>query len=109
MFGTGISKGIVEGKALVVLEPDIDLEVDGNILVTRMTDPGWIFLMSKAKGLISEKGSILSHTAIIGRELGIPTIIEVTEATRKIKSENVIRIDGSKGTVTFLEQDHIQK
>lgn len=109
MFGTGISKGIVEGKALVVLEPDIGLEVDGNILITRMTDPGWIFLMSKAKGLISEKGSILSHTAIIGRELGIPMIIKVTEATRKIKSENVIRIDGSKGTVTFLEYDHIQK
>ena len=109
LFGTGISKGIVEGKALVVLEPDIDLEVDENILITRMTDPGWIFLMSKAKGLISEKGSILSHTAIIGRELGIPTIIEVTDATRKIKSENVIRIDGSKGTVTFLDHDHIQK
>jgi len=103
LLGKGISKGIVEGKAMVIHEPDIGLDVNSRILVTRMTDPGWIFLMSKAIGLISEKGSTLSHTAIIGRELGIPTIIEVTDATHKIKTNNHIKINGSEGTITFLE------
>ncbi len=103
LFGMGVSNGIVEGRAIVVLEPDIGQEVSGKILVTRTTDPGWIFLMSKARGLISEKGSILSHTAIVGRELGIPTVTEVTDATRKIISDNLIKINGSEGTVTILE------
>ncbi len=57
--------------------PELSQRVNGQILVTRMTDPGWIFLITQAGGIIAEKGSLLSHTAIIGRELGIPTVVGV--------------------------------
>jgi pyruvate,water dikinase len=58
--------------------------------------------MSRSQGLISEKGSLLSHTAIIGRELNIPTIVGVKSATQKIKTGQKIRIDAGKGTIEIL-------
>ena len=102
LYGNGISKGVVEGQATVVIHPDTELKVEDNILVSSTTDPGWIFLMVRAKGLVSEKGSSLSHTAIIGRELGIPTIVGVENATRAIKTGNIIRMDGSSGSINIL-------
>ena len=102
LYGNGISKGVVEGQATIVIHPNTELKVEDNILVTSTTDPGWIFLMVKAKGLVSEKGSSLSHTAIIGRELGIPTIVGVENATRAIKTGNIIRMDGSSGSINIL-------
>ena len=67
-----------------------------------MTDPGWVFLMVASKGLVSEKGSLLSHTAIIGRELGIPTVVAVKNATELIASGQIIEIDGEAGTVRLV-------
>ena len=60
-----------------------------------MTDPGWVFLLATAKGVISEKGSLLSHTAIISREIKIPSIVGVEDATSCIQSGDIIRMDGS--------------
>ena len=100
--GQGCSPGRVKGKARVIRDPASDLDLDGEVLVAPMTDPGWVFLMVASKGLISEKGSLLSHTAIIGRELGIPTIVGVKDATRRIASGQSIEIDGDAGTVTLL-------
>ena len=68
-------------------------------IVARMTDPGWVFLMASAAGLIVEKGSLLTHTAIIGRELGIPTIVGVAGAVSRIKSGSRIRMDGTTGNI----------
>lgn len=101
--GTGCSPGAVEGEALVVTDPRNAGDVCGKILVAEMTDPGWVFLMTRAAGLISERGSLLSHTAIIGRELGIPTAVGVTGATRRIVSGQRIRLDGDTGVITLLE------
>ncbi len=56
------------------------------IIVARMTDPGWVFLMAAAAGLIVERGSLLTHTAIIGRELGIPTIVG---AARRLRADQL--------------------
>jgi pyruvate,water dikinase len=63
-----------------------------------------VFLMVAASGLVSEKGSLLSHTAIIGRELGIPTIVGVKGAMQLITTGQQVRLDGDAGTVTLLEQ-----
>jgi phosphohistidine swiveling domain-containing protein len=73
--------------------------VVGKIIVAQMTDPGWIFLMIVAGGLIVEKGSVLSHTAIIGREFGIPTIVGVTDATKKIRSGASVKMRAGLGEV----------
>lgn len=99
LLGVVVSKGEVTAKALVIDNPKVNLNAKGAILVTKITDPGWIFLMAQASGLITEKGSLLSHTAIVGRELGIPTIVGVANATEIIKSGETIYMDGAKGIV----------
>ena len=98
--GTGCSPGRVTAPVRVVREPDAAMSLDGEILVAAATDPGWVFLMVAAGGLISEKGSVLSHTAIIGRELGIPTVVGVTDATQRLVDGEVVTLDGKAGTVT---------
>ena len=90
--------------ALVLESPNEALSstLKNFILVTKNTDPAWVYIMSRSQGLISEKGSLLSHTAIIGRELNIPTIVGVKMATQKIKSGDRLRIDATKGTIEIL-------
>ncbi|MDF1665359.1 MAG: PEP/pyruvate-binding domain-containing protein [Planctomycetota bacterium] len=105
LSGTGCSAGLVRAKARVVTDPKQVETVEGAILVARMTDPGWVFLMIHAGGLIVEKGSLLSHTAIIGRELGIPTIVGVTGATQQIKDGMDLEMDGRTGQIRILEPE----
>jgi pyruvate,water dikinase len=104
--GIGCSAGRVRGRARVVRQPEQHLHINGEILVAPMTDPGWVFLMVPAGGLIVERGSVLSHTAIIGRELGIPTVVAVPEATSLIKDGQLIEIDGTSGVVRLLDEAH---
>ena len=73
------------------------------ILVTQMTDPGWVFLLTQAKGIIAEKGSLLSHTAIISRELGIPAVVGIKHATRQLKTGDYVILDGNSGKITWKE------
>jgi pyruvate,water dikinase len=102
--GQGVSPGVTEGIALVLENPNQALCSDFKnfILVTKNTDPAWVYIMSRSQGLISEKGSLLSHTAIIGRELNIPTIVGVKLATQKIKNGERIRMDATQGTIEIL-------
>jgi pyruvate,water dikinase len=104
LSGQGVSPGIIEGTALVLESPEaaFDINIKDFILVTRNTDPAWVYIMSRSLGLISEKGSLLSHTAIIGRELGVPTLVGVKGATHAIPNGAKIRIDGTLGTVEIL-------
>jgi pyruvate,water dikinase len=62
-----------------------------------------VFLMVPAGGLIVERGSVLSHTAIIGRELGIPTVVAVPEAMSRIADGQLVEIDGATGVVRLLD------
>lgn len=103
LTGIGCSPGRVVAPARVVLDPQEHLDIRGEILVVPMTDPGWVFLMVAAGGLVSEKGSILSHTAIIGRELGIPTVVGVPDATRRVPDGATVELDGTRGTLTIQE------
>jgi rifampicin phosphotransferase len=104
LTGIGCSPGRVRAVATVVRKPESNMKLDGEILVAATTDPGWVFLMVAAGGLISEKGSVLSHTAIIGRELGIPAVVGVKDATRLLPHGGLIELDGSAGTVEVLER-----
>ena len=82
LSGLPSSAGIARGQAKLVLRPDVRPDdCAGRILVARETDPGWLPLMLNAAGLVAERGSMLSHTAITGRMLGVPTIVAVSEAT----------------------------
>ena len=99
--GIGCSSGVAEGIARVILSPNSQMASGNNILVARSTDPGWVFLMISSKGIVVEKGSVLSHTAIIGRELGIPTIVGVKDATKLIQDGTRISINGSIGEIRW--------
>ncbi|MBB4854230.1 pyruvate,water dikinase [Mycobacteroides chelonae] len=101
LVGIGCSPGNVEAPAMVVQDPDEAGAIDGQVLVASTTDPGWVFLMVAAGGLVTEKGSLLSHTAIIGRELGITTVVGVKGATRLLHDGDVVAVNGRAGTVTI--------
>ena len=100
--GTGCSPGVVTGEACVVKDPSGVGNVRGKILVAETTEPGWVFLLVAAAGLVIERGSVLCHTAIVARELGIPTIVDVEGATSRIKDGSRVRIDGAAGEITVL-------
>ena len=103
LAGLPSSAGIVRGLARIVLRPDIPpADCAGRILVARETDPGWLPLMLSASGLVVERGSMVSHTAITGRMLGIPTIVAVPGATSEISDGDEIEIDGRSGTVRIF-------
>jgi phosphohistidine swiveling domain-containing protein/6-pyruvoyl-tetrahydropterin synthase len=106
--GQACSSGKLEGEVIVISdvnEVSSNAEVaQGKILVAAMTDPGWVFLMTVSAGLIVEKGSILSHTAIIGRELGIPTIVGVKNATQILKTGDRVLMDGQTGIISILNE-----
>lgn len=100
--GTPTSKGIVEGEVLVIDDIHAIPDVKDKILVTKMTDPGWVFLLATAKGIIAEKGSLLSHTAIISRELKIPSIVGVKNITKILKTGDIVRLDANIGSIEII-------
>jgi pyruvate,water dikinase len=102
--GIPCSFGVVEGEVLVVNNVDEISDVKDKILVTKMTDPGWVFLLATAKGVISEKGSLLSHTAIISRELKIPSIVGVDNLMRILKSGDIVRMDAASGVINIIKR-----
>jgi pyruvate,water dikinase len=99
--GTGCSAGIATGRAIVVIDPERAVAGRDNVLVARSTDPGWAYLMMSAAGMVVERGSLLSHTAIIGRELGIPTVVGAAGATTLIPEGALVRLDGGTGEVRW--------
>ena len=103
LTGTGVSHGTAVGEAMVIEQPDLSMDTTGKILVTHSTDPGWVFLIQNAAGIIAEKGSLLSHTAIITRELGKPAVVGVKDATRLIRSGDRVIIDADSGLVRLPE------
>ncbi|MEU8799827.1 PEP/pyruvate-binding domain-containing protein [Spirillospora sp. NPDC048819] len=103
--GLGSSGGTVRGRAKVVLDPGIaPAGCAGRILVARETDPGWLPLMIAASGLVVERGTLLSHTAVTGRLLGVPTAVAVAGAAGRIPDGAWIELDGRAGTVRVLDE-----
>ena len=104
MQGVPCSGGAAEGEALVVEDISMLDDSRNKILVTKMTDPGWVFYLASAKGVISQKGSMLSHTAIISREIGIPSIVGVADVTDRINTGDIVRMDGSSGRIEIVRR-----
>ncbi|MDQ1394962.1 MAG: rifampicin phosphotransferase, partial [Acidimicrobiaceae bacterium] len=100
---TGIAgcPGTHTGRARVILDPDEpgDLE-PGDILVAPITDPSWTPLFVPAGAVVVDVGAQISHAVIVSRELGIPCVVSVLEATRKIPNGAMLTVDGTAGTVT---------
>jgi pyruvate,water dikinase len=97
--GKGACPGQVEGTVRVVRDPrGVELPAD-TILVAERTDPGWIMLFPAAKALVVERGSLLSHSAIVARELGLPCVVGVQGATSWLADGDRVVIDGSTGQV----------
>ncbi|KXF55757.1 phosphoenolpyruvate carboxykinase [Rhodococcus sp. SC4] len=102
LVGVAGSGGVVEGRARVVTDPsDVDLD-DGDILVCNATDPGWVGLFMVAGGVVTDLGGMLSHGAIVARELGVPCVCNTKSASTTIADGQMIRVDGTAGTVTIL-------
>jgi pyruvate,water dikinase len=95
--------GVLEGVVKVVMNPTDDLSLNGEILVTARTDPGWVPLYPSISGLLVERGSLLSHSAIVAREMGIPAVVSIPGLTKKLKTGMRIRMDGKAGTIKLLE------
>ena len=101
--GTGCSPGVAEAPVHVVLRPDDDLAVAGRILTTRRTDPGWAPLFPSAAGLLIERGSTLSHSAVLAREFGIPCVVGVPDLLTRVRHGERVRLDGASGIVERLD------
>lgn len=97
--GTGCSAGLVRASARVVQDPRRESLSPGEILVARFTDPGWIAVFTNASAIVVERGSLLSHSAIVARELGIPCVVGLERATEWISSGEIIEVDGKAGSV----------
>ncbi len=103
LTGLGISHGKVKGKVRVIksIQQLNELESD-EIIVTRSTDPSWTVIFNRISGLIMERGGLLSHGAILAREYGIPAIVQVNDATQKLRTGMQILIDGENGIIKIL-------
>ena len=101
--GLGCSSGILCGRVRVVTDPKNAVLEAGEILVADHTDPGWILLFSSAAGLLVEHGSLLSHAAIVSREMGLPCIVSLPGVTHWLKDGDWVEFDGGTGLVRKLE------
>lgn len=96
--------GVARGRARVVLDPTDPRGIEpGDVLVAPLTDPSWTPLFLAAEAVVVEVGAVLSHAVIVSRELGIPSVVSVTSATRIIPDGALIEVDGAAGTVRVLE------
>jgi pyruvate,water dikinase len=101
--GIGCCPGVITGKVKVILNPGDDMQLNGEILVTARTDPGWVPLYPACSGLLVERGSLLSHSAIVAREMGLPTVVSVKGLTKRLTSGMTVRFDGATGLIEILE------
>ncbi len=105
LYGTCGSPGVAEGPARVIMSEDELYRVqEGDILVAASTSPSWTPIFSMIQGVIVDRGASLSHAAIVGREYGIPVVMNVFEGTAKIKSGQRVKVDANLGVVYILDK-----
>ena len=101
--GQACSPGIVRGPVRVVTDPRTATIESGDILVAARTDPGWVTIFPLVKGVIMERGSPLSHSAIVARELGVPAVVGVEDACRWLQDGDWVELNGASGHIRRLE------
>lgn len=97
--GTPVSGGRATGPARLLRTPDPTLFQDGDILVVAFADPGWTPLFARAGGLVMEVGGTMCHAAVVAREMGVPSVFGVRNATKALREGDVVTVDGERGTV----------
>lgn len=105
-FGRGVSKGIFRGEVLKIksLQEVRATEAKGKILLSYSTDPGWFPYLNMAEGLITERGSLLSHSAILARELEKPAVVNIPNIMEELQSGDIVEIDGDLGLCSVLNR-----
>jgi pyruvate,water dikinase len=103
LTGLSIGQAITTGKVCLIKSPkEIAQFEDGTILVTEMTDPDWVPIMKRAKGIITDYGGRTSHAAIVSRELGIPAIVGTGEATEVLQHGQAITLSCAEGDEGYV-------
>jgi pyruvate,water dikinase len=102
LAGLAVSAGVVEGRARVIHDMSHADVGPGDILVTAHTDPSWSPLFVAISGLVTEVGGVMTHGAVVAREYGLPAVVGVQGATRKITDGQRIRLNGTGGYVEIL-------
>ena len=99
--GLGVSPGVCEGKLVYLKDfKNVNNFVEGSILLAEKTDVRWMNILEKVGGLVTEKGSLLCHAAIIARELNVPCITKISSLDfEKLKSATDVKINGEEGTI----------
>jgi rifampicin phosphotransferase len=102
--GVGVSSGRATGSVRVIVDPieQAGQLRPGEVLVARATDPGWTPLFLIAGAAVVERGGMLSHAAIVAREVGIPVVVDVAHATSILRDGERVRVDGSTGLVEVV-------
>lgn len=103
--GIGCCKGIVRAKVKVVRDVSESQGLEGCIMVAQRTDPGWVPLFPISKGILVERGSILSHSAIVAREMGIPAIVGINNLLNILKDGDLVEMNGAEGTVRIIKDE----
>ena len=105
-FGRGVSKGIFRGEILRInsLQEVRAMDAKGKILLSYSTDPGWFPYLNMAGGLITERGSLLSHSAILARELEKPAVVNIPNIMEELQSGDIVEIDGDLGICSVLNR-----
>lgn len=102
--GIAVSSGVVEGLVRLILNLEEDDIEPGEILVCETTDPSWASWFLVASALVIDVGGVMSHGAIVAREMGVPCVINTRNGTRRLRTGDRVRVDGDAGTVTVLER-----
>ena len=97
--GIGASPGTARGKVRIIKNPSNARLEQGEILVAEFTDPGWIMLFPAASGILVERGSLLSHSAIVSRELGIPAVVGITGLMDTLNDGDIVELNGTTGEI----------
>jgi pyruvate,water dikinase len=101
--GIGCCAGIVHGRVRIICDPRRATVTSGEIIVAQRTDPGWVMIFPAAAGLLVEHGSLLSHSAIVAREMGLPAVVSLRGLTDWLKDGDWVEMDGSTGVVTKIQ------
>ncbi|MEX1014083.1 MAG: PEP/pyruvate-binding domain-containing protein, partial [Candidatus Paceibacterota bacterium] len=108
--GTPVSKGSVQGTAKIILsKEDFNKFEQGNILVTTETTPVFVPLMKMSSAILTERGGVTSHAAIVSRELGVPCVISLKNITEHIQDGDKIEVDADKGIVKIIKKEQINQ
>jgi pyruvate,water dikinase len=102
--GIGASGGVIEGPVRIVHDPAFSEIEPDEILVCVTTDPSWAAVLYVSSALVTDIGGLLSHAAVVAREIGVPCVVGTGNGTKVLKDGDFVRVDGNEGTLTILKR-----